>query len=145
MIPKHSLASLIAPPRPARAAATPLSQYAGLWKGTFRADDAGTIPFTVRHAGGELGALPVLRFPTRAMGDVALRLVEASATAYVATSEPFDDPVSGAEVTLEIRGARRHNRMDGRWTMRRADGTVAREGAFAAARYAAAAAVNYRW
>lgn len=146
MFPTHDFDTLLAP-RAARAArvASPLSHYAGLWKGSFRPDGSGSIPFTMRHADAALGEPPVLRFPSRAMPDVALRLLEASPSAYEAASSPFVDPATGVEVTFEIRGTRRHNRLAGRWAMRAADGVVLREGTFAAARYATAEVVNYRW
>ena len=148
MSPKHSLSTLLAQPHVRRDGdSSPLGASAGLWKGTFRPDgeDAGGIPFAMRQEGVIAGVHPVLVFPTRALQEVAVRLVEASATAYEAITEPFLDPGIGEVVTLQITGTRRHNRIAGRYTLRTSDGNVAREGAFAAARYASAAQVNYRW
>ena len=147
MLPNQSLASLIAQPHVRRdSSRSPLDEYAGLWKGTFRPDShGGAVPFTMRQEGVIAGAHPVLVFPTRAMRAVAVRLVEASATAYEAVSAPFTDPTHGAHVTLHVTGARRGNRLTGRFALRRDDGSVASEGTFTAARYASAANVNYRW
>lgn len=148
MLSNHSLASLLAQPHVRRdSSRSPLAEYAGLWKGTFRPDGAGAsaIPFTMRQEGVVAGAHPTLIFPTRAVRAVAVRLVEASATAYEAISEPFLDPGVGAVVTLRVAGERRGNRLAGRYQLRREDGSVAREGTFTAARYASAANVNYRW
>ena len=148
MLPNQTLASLIAQPHVRRDdTRSPLAEYAGLWKGTFRPDGQGAsaIPFTMRQEGVVVGTHPVLVFPTRAVREVAVRLVEASATAYEAISEPFLDPAVGAVVTLRVVGARRNNRLGGRYELRRDDGSVAREGTFSAARYASAAHVNYRW
>ena len=147
MSPKHSLATLLAQPHVRRDGDSPLGAYAGLWKGTFRPDgeDAGVMPFTMRQEGVIAGVHPVLVFPTRALQEVAVRLVEASATAYEAITEPFLEPGLDTVVTLHITGTRRHNRIAGRYALRTSDGSLAREGAFAAARYASAAQVNYRW
>lgn len=148
MFPKHSLETLIAQPHVRRDDhCSPLGAYAGLWKGAFRPDGDGSsgIPFAMRQEGVVAGVHPVLVFPTRAVHEVAVRLVEASATAYEAVTEPFLEPSVGAVVTLQMTGTRRHNRMSGRYVLRHDDGTVAREGTFAAARYASAATVNYRW
>ena len=147
MFSNHSLESLLAQPHVRRDSGSPLAAYAGLWKGAFRPDGSGTsaVPFTMRQEGVVAGVHPVLVFPTHALPAVAVRLIEASATAYEAVTEPFADPNAGVVVTLHISGKRRHNRIAGRYTLRREDGSVAREGSFNAARYAAAAQVNYRW
>ena len=146
MLSNQSLATLLAQPHVRRDhAESPLAAYAGLWKGTFRADGGSVMPFTMRQEGVVAGIHPVLQFPTRALPEVAVRLVEASATAYEAVTEPFLDPALGVMVTLHIGGTRRHNRITGRFALRRDDGTLAREGAFSAARYASASQVNYRW
>lgn len=146
MLPKHSLETLLTQPHVRRDDHSPLAAYAGLWKGTFRPDgDAGVIPFTMRQEGVVAGKHPVLVFPTRSLQAVAVRLVEASATAYEAITEPFLDPGLGVVVTLHIAGKRHNNRMGGRYALRSEDGSVAREGTFSAARYASASQVNYRW
>jgi len=146
MFPKHSLESLLAQPHVRRDDHSPLAAYAGLWKGTLRPDgDTGGMPFTMRQEGVVAGRHPVLVFPTRALREVAVRLIEASATAYEAITEPFLEPGLGIVVTMHIAGTRQHNRIGGRYALRREDGTVAREGTLAAARYASAAQVNYRW
>lgn len=145
MLPNHSLASLLAQPRPRRAPDSPLAAYAGLWKGTFRPHGQGAVPFTMRQEGVVAGEHPVLLFPSGALGPVRVRLVEASASAYHAVTEPFLDPTIGAWVTLHVHGARLHNRLAGTFEQRREDGSVARGGAFVAARYASAATNNYRW
>ena len=147
MSPKHALSNLLAQPHVRRDDHSPLAAYAGLWKGTFRPDGAGSsgIPFAMRQEGVVAGVHPVLVFPTHALQEVAVRLIEASATAYEAITEPFMEPGLGTMVTLRMAGTRRHNRMGGRYTLHHADGSVAREGSFGAARYAAASQVNYRW
>lgn len=147
MSPKHALAHLLAQPHVRRDDPSPLAAYAGLWKGTFRPDGdvASLVPFTMRQEGVIAGVHPVLVFPTRALEEVAVRLVEASATAYEAITEPFTEPGLGVTVTLRITGTRRHNRIGGRYALLLEDGSVAREGAFTAARYAPATQVNYRW
>jgi hypothetical protein len=147
MSPKHALANLLAQPHVRRDDPSPLAAYAGLWKGAFRpdGDDASLVPFTMRQEGVIAGVHPVLVFPTRALQEVAVRLVEASATAYEAITEPFREPGLDVVVTLRITGTRRHNRIGGRYVLQHEDGSVAREGTFTAARYAPAAQVNYRW
>lgn len=146
MLYNNSLAALLTQPGVRRDDHAPLAAYAGLWKGTFRPDgDTAAIPFTMRQEGVVAGVHPVLMFPTQALPHVAVRLVEASATAYEAITAPFHDPSVNATVTLQMSGARRHNRLTGRFTLRREDGEVVQSGTFAAARYAAAAQVNYRW
>src|SRR4051812_40972698 len=135
MSPKHSLATLLTQPHVRRDGESPLGAYAGLWKGTFRPDgaDAAGVPFTMRQEGVVAGVHPVLVFPTRAVREVSVRLVEASATAYEAVTEPFVEPGMDALVTLHITGTRRHNRIGGRYVLRTSDGNVAREGTFTAA------------
>ena len=147
MSPKHALANLLAQPHVRRDDPSPLAAYAGLWKGALRPDgeSASLIPFTMRQEGVVAGVHPVLVFPTRAVQEVAVRLVEASATAYEAITEPFVEPSLGVTVTLRITGTRRHNRIAGRYVLRHEDGSIAREGTLTAARYAPAAQVNYRW
>lgn len=148
MLTNQTLASLLEQPRTSvrRGAESPLAAYAGLWKGTFRpTGGAGAVPFTLHQEDVLTGALPVLRFPTRAIPPVAMRLVEASRTAYAAVSEPYTDPATGERVTLHIEGRGERNRLAGRCTIRRADGSVVREGGFGAMRYGSAAMVNYRW
>lgn len=141
----NDASSILRAPRTRRIPYAPISEYAGLWKGALHPTSSGTIPFTMRQEDFATGVHPVLLFPTRAIPPVAVRLLEASATAYEAATEPFVDPSVGALVTLHIRGARRHNRLTGTFELRRDDGTVVRAGHFAAARYASASQVNYRW
>lgn len=147
MLSSQSLDTLLAQPRTPvrRGAESPIAAYAGLWKGTFHPAGAGAVSFTVHQEGVLAGELPVLRFPTRAIPPVALRLVEASVTAYIAVTEPYTDPASGERVTLHIEGRRERNRLVGTCTIRRADGSAVRAGAFTALRYGSAASVNYRW
>jgi hypothetical protein len=147
MSPKHALATLLAQPHVRRDDPSPLAAYAGLWKGSFRPDGdaASLVPFTMRQEGVMAGVHPVLVFPTRTLQEVSVRLVEASATAYEAITEPFVEPGLGVTVTLRITGTRRHNRIAGRYALHLEDGSIAREGTMAAARYAPAAQVNYRW
>ena len=143
----QALAHLLAQPHVRRDGASPLAAYTGLWKGSFRPDGdrSSAVPFTMLQEGVLVGVHPVLVFPSSALPQVAVRLIEASATGYEAITEPFIDPSVGAVVTLHITGKRRHNRLSGRYALRREDGTVALEGTFAAARYASASQVNYRW
>ena len=144
----HSLASLLAHPTPItrRTSRSPLSAYAGLWKGTLRADGAtGTVPFTLRQGDTEFGVHPTLVFPTPEIEPLAMRLLEASTTTYVTVSAPYFEPTLGAVVTLHLDGRRIGNRLTGRYALRREDGSVAREGRLTAVRCGAASQVNYRW
>lgn len=140
------LASLVATPRSRRIESSPLTAYAGLWKGAFSPDGGhGTVPFAIRHDGMLAGEHPELVFPTRSVPPIAVRLVEASATAYIAVTAPFTDPTSGEVVMLHMTGARHGNRLTGRYALRREDGSAVREGRWLATRYGSAELVNYRW
>ncbi len=147
MLSHHNLSRYIAPrPVVRRSTSSPLSSYLGLWKGTFRPDGGtGALPFTLLQDGMLEGEQPLLAFPTRAVSALPLRIVEASATAYVVASEPYVDPSVGTRVTLHVTGSCRRNRLVGRYELRDDRGLVVRAGAFAAVRFEPASGVNYRW
>jgi len=147
MLAPQNLSRYIAPrPVVRRSASSPLSAYIGLWKGSFRPDGGtGSMPFTLHQDDMLLGEQPLLAFPTRALTTLPLRVVEASATAYVAASEPYLDPSLRARVTLHITGSCRRNRLVGRYELRDDAGTALRTGTFAAVRFEPASGVNYRW
>lgn len=144
----HSDLSRYIAPRPVvrRVSSSPLSSYVGLWKGMFRPDGGtGAMPFTLHQDGMLFGEQPMLAFPTRALAAMPLRVLEASATAYAAASEPYVDPAVGARVTLHITGTCQRNRLVGRYELRDDAGTPLRTGTFAAVRFEPASGVNYRW
>ena len=107
MFPKHSLESLIAQPHVRRDDSfSPLGAYAGLWKGAFRPDGDGTsgIPFAMRQEGVVAGVHPVLVFPTRAVREVAVRLIEASAAGLSVTFRRPNPMVTQSKV-LSAKGS----------------------------------------
>jgi hypothetical protein len=118
-----------------RGSRNPIASLDGFWKGHLDASGERRLPFAILNSvpdQGELQARLAFSFPEAE--PVSLRLLEASASAYVVVTEAYKDPFTGQLVLTSLEGRWARNRMWGVYLTRPFAGGPAAVGEFRAVR-----------